>query len=44
MTKFEIDFDFEKKLIDSSINLINKKIFYDSKPIVYPFNDLKGTY
>lgn len=45
LPKFNIEFDFEKKLFASNADsLVFEKKFYKSQPAVYPFNNLSGTY
>jgi len=40
----KIKLEIEDSFKDVSADIINKKKFYKAKPIVYPFNNLKGTY
>ncbi len=42
--KFKIDFDFEEYFSDPCEVLYKNKKYYKSKPKVYPFNNLEGTY
>jgi hypothetical protein len=42
--KFTVQFDFEEHFSDPCEVLYKKKKYYKSKPLVYPFNNLEGTY
>ena len=44
LPKFDIEFDFEDKLADPCDKLLKSYKYYRVKPIVYPFNNLSGTY